>query len=99
MIECPTGTGKSLGLAFPAVRHALATGRRVVLRRTRAHLQDQLEGDLARLRRDGGPAFRYAVLKGRGNYLCVRSLARLSCDTVAAGLDPSSPPRVMRSPA
>ncbi|WP_406699472.1 RecQ family ATP-dependent DNA helicase [Singulisphaera sp. Ch08] len=90
VIEAPTGTGKSLGLAFPAVRHALATGHRVLLSTHTRHLQDQLEDDLAGLRRDGGVAFRYAVLKGRGNYLCVRALARLAYDTVAAGPDPSS---------
>jgi DNA polymerase-3 subunit epsilon/ATP-dependent DNA helicase DinG len=83
LIEAPTGTGKSLALAFPAVQHALATGRRVLLTTYTRNLQDQLEGDLRKLD-EGDHPFRFAVLKGRGNYLCVRSLVNQALDASAA---------------
>ena len=44
------------------------------------NLQDQLEGDLQKLNNEGDQSFRFAVLKGRGNYLCVRSLINLALE-------------------
>ena len=83
LLEAPTGTGKSIGLAFPAIQHALATGGRVLLSTHTRNLQDQLERDLRRLSEEMIDPFRFAVLKGRGNYLCVRALVDIALETAA----------------
>jgi len=89
LIEAPTGTGKSLGLAYPAARYALATGERVLLSTYTRNLQDQLERDIERLHEGGGLPFRWCVLKGRGNYLCVTALMERLRDEI----DPASSAR------
>jgi DNA polymerase III epsilon subunit-like protein len=89
LIEAPTGTGKSLGLAYPAVHHALASGERILLSTYTRNLQDQLENDIGLLRRQSGLPFRWCVLKGRGNYVCVTSLM----ERIRDESDPSSPAR------
>src|SRR5207302_9892287 len=67
VVQAGTGTGKSLGYLVPAI----LSGRRVVVATATKALQDQLAGkDLPFLSRHLGRRFRFAVLKGRGNYLC-----------------------------
>lgn len=77
--EAGTGTGKSLAYAVPAILHALANGRKVVISTSNLALQDQLaKKDLPFLQQALGPYlqgqhgrnFRYVVAKGKGNYLC-----------------------------
>jgi predicted DnaQ family exonuclease/DinG family helicase len=76
--EAGTGTGKSLAYLVPALANALSTGEQVVVATNTRLLQDQLaEKDaplaIAALREeypDHSP--RVQVLKGRGNYLCLR---------------------------
>jgi DNA polymerase-3 subunit epsilon/ATP-dependent DNA helicase DinG len=85
LVEAGTGTGKSLAYLLPAVLHAVERGETVVVSTNTIALQDQLfNKDLQLLRRaleqaasddpQLAPAasFRAAVLKGRGNYLCLR---------------------------
>ncbi len=76
--DCPTGTGKSLASLVPM---ALA-GRGAVYSTATIALQSQLVNSelplLARtLGTDARDAFSYAVLKGRGNYLCDNRLDAL----------------------
>lgn len=75
-----TGTGKSLAYLIPAV----LSGRRVVVATATKALQDQLAtrelpflADLPESRRlrPGGRPFRWAVLKGRSNYICRQLVA------------------------
>ena len=67
VVQAGTGTGKSLGYLVPAI----LSGRKVVVATATKALQDQLAGkDLPFLARHLGRRFRFAVLKGRGNYLC-----------------------------
>ncbi len=78
-VEAGTGTGKSLAYLVPALSHALRSGERVVISTHTLNLQEQLAGrdmpaaaELAESAAGAPPgALRTAVLKGRGNYLCL----------------------------
>ncbi|MFA7331955.1 MAG: ATP-dependent DNA helicase [Candidatus Delongbacteria bacterium] len=71
MVEAPTGTGKSLAYSVPAIQHALITGQRVLIATANIALQEQLtQKDLPFLQRVLPGPFRFALLKGRGNFLC-----------------------------
>jgi len=75
VVQAGTGTGKSLGYLVPAI----LSGRRVVVATATKALQDQLAGkDLPFLSRHLGRRFRFAVLKGRGNYLCRQRAVEVS---------------------
>ncbi|HET7244162.1 MAG TPA: ATP-dependent DNA helicase [Streptosporangiaceae bacterium] len=74
-VQAGTGTGKSLAYLVPAVAHAMETSSSVVVATATIALQRQLiDRDLPRLTAalepllDRAPTF--AILKGRGNYLC-----------------------------
>ncbi len=89
LVEAGTGTGKSLAYLLPAVEYAVRNGRHVVISTNTINLQDQLYlKDIPDLQRILKRPFRVAVLKGRGNYICLRRLAqfrkneRLSTDQV-----------------
>ena len=74
-VQAGTGTGKSLAYLVPAVAHAMATGSSVVVATATIALQRQLiDRDLPRLTAALEPLFgrapTFAILKGRGNYLC-----------------------------
>lgn len=71
LLEGPTGTGKSKGYLVPALHHAKRLGRRVVVSTASIALQEQLvQKDLPELRVALPSHFTYALLKGRGNYVC-----------------------------
>ncbi len=83
LVEAGTGTGKSLAYLAPAAFFAAARGERVVISTNTINLQDQLffkdipalqrimaAGNPASARHD--PPFTAALLKGRGNYLCLK---------------------------
>jgi ATP-dependent DNA helicase DinG len=68
MAEAGTGTGKTLAYLLPAVD----LGRRVVVSTGTKNLQEQLlHKDLPLLARALGRDLNVAVMKGRGNYLCL----------------------------
>jgi ATP-dependent DNA helicase DinG len=80
LAEGPTGVGKSLAYAVPAILHALKTGKPALIVTANKALQDQLaEKDLPLLAEALRPlipgGFRFKLLKGRANYLCQRELA------------------------
>lgn len=71
VIEGPCGTGKSLAYLAAAVHHAVMTKRRVIVATWGIALSEQLiTKDLPKLRRALPTPFTFAMLKGRGNYLC-----------------------------
>lgn len=75
-VQAGTGTGKSLAYLVPSLRHAVATGGTVVVSTATIALQNQLvDRDLPRvaaaLRPELGVVPSHAILKGRGNYLCL----------------------------
>ena len=73
--EAPTGSGKSLAYLAPAV----ASGKKVVVATSTIALQSQLVGnDLPALAQHGGVSFRFALLKGRSNYVCRAKLRAAS---------------------
>jgi ATP-dependent DNA helicase DinG len=91
LVEAPTGVGKSLAYLAPAVAHArsgVADARVVVVTATKA-LQEQLtRDDLPALAASlGGKPLRFAMLKGRSNYLCRAKLDVTMVDGVEARLD------------
>ncbi|MFC5181734.1 ATP-dependent DNA helicase [Actinomadura harenae] len=74
--QAGTGTGKSLAYLIPAIRYAISKGRTVVVSTATIALQRQLvDRDLPRLaealRPHLGTELKYAILKGRRNYLCL----------------------------
>ena len=82
LVQAGTGTGKSLGYLVPV----LLARRPVVVATATKALQEQLVGnDLPFLRRVLGTEFRWALLKGRSNYLCRAALAD-AVDTAAQGV-------------
>ena len=71
LAEAGTGTGKSLGYLIPA----LESGRRIVVSTATKALQEQLlTKDVPIAAAALGRDVRVAVLKGRQNYLCLKSL-------------------------
>jgi len=85
IVEAGTGVGKSMAYLLPAVAMAVRRGRPVVISTHTINLQDQLFHkdipDLKKVLSQAGPEegeaarwanFTAALLKGRGNYLCLR---------------------------
>ena len=76
VVQAGTGTGKSLAYLLPLV----LSGRKAVVATATKNLQDQLAGkDLPQLADALGARrrLRFAVLKGRANYLCRQRLSEL----------------------
>ena len=74
-VQAGTGTGKSLAYLVPAAAHAMASGSSVVVATATIALQRQLiDRDLPRLADALEPLLgrppTFAILKGRGNYVC-----------------------------
>mgnify|MGYP000583020265 CR=1 FL=1 len=73
VVEAGTGTGKTLAYLIPA----LQSGRRVIISTGTRTLQDQLfHRDLPMARAALDRPVRTALLKGRGNYLCLYRMER-----------------------
>ncbi|MBE2294736.1 MAG: ATP-dependent DNA helicase [Phycisphaerales bacterium] len=71
VVEAGTGTGKTYAYLIPA----LLSGVRVIISTGTRHLQDQLyHQDLPVVRQALKVPIRTALLKGRGNYLCLYRL-------------------------
>lgn len=78
LVEAGTGTGKSLAYLLPAACYAATNGRHVVISTNTINLQDQLFlKDIPDLQRILPLEIQVALLKGRGNYLCLRRLTGL----------------------
>lgn len=78
-VQAGTGTGKSLAYLVPSVHYAIEQGTTVVVSTATIALQRQLvDRDLPRLakalRRSLGREPRFAILKGRRNYLCMQRI-------------------------
>jgi len=74
LAEAGTGSGKALALLGPAVLYARRTGGTVIVSTGTHVLQEQyLRKDVPRLQEAIG-RFSVALMKGRGNYLCLKRL-------------------------
>ena len=78
MIEAGTGVGKSLAYLVPSIQWAWTNDTPVIVSTATRNLQSQLIGSdipraLATLGENAGN-FKVALLKGRGNYLCLRAV-------------------------
>lgn len=78
MIEAGTGVGKSLAYLVPAINWAVLNDTPVVVSTATRNLQSQLiDNDIPRAVKTVRDEVRVALLKGRGNYLCLRALGEL----------------------
>ena len=79
--EAGTGIGKSLAYLIPAVAWADANDERVVVSTATINLQQQLMAqDLPLVQRMLGTEVKSCLVKGRGNYLCLRRLREAHAD-------------------
>ena len=71
-VEAGTGVGKSIGYLTPAILHSVLNSARVIVSTNTKNLQEQLfYKDLPALAGILDVPFRYALLKGRSNYICL----------------------------
>ena len=88
ILEAGTGTGKSLAYLVPAVLWARKGGRRVVVSTRTINLQEQiLFKDLPILEEALGGPVKSSLIKGRGNYCCLRKRDMLAGDSGGILLD------------
>ena len=89
-VQAGTGTGKSLAYLVPAIRHAITHNTTVVVSTATIALQRQLvDRDLPRLAealKDDLGEVKFAILKGRRNYLCLHRVQTGAPDDPADGL-------------
>jgi ATP-dependent DNA helicase DinG len=77
IVEAGTGTGKTMAYLYPAIKHALETGERVIVSTGTKHLQEQIVlKDIPMLHSAIGD-FSVCYLKGRSNYLCIDKFLKL----------------------
>jgi len=76
-VEAGTGVGKSFAYLVPAILAALESKSQAIVSTHTISLQEQLmHKDIPFLQRHLGLDFKAVLAKGRGNYLCLRRLAR-----------------------
>ena len=81
LVEAGTGTGKSIAYLVPALLWAARNRERTIVSTNTINLQEQLVAkDLPFLRRTLEVPFRFALVKGRHNYISIRRL-RLALET------------------
>ncbi len=86
LAEAGTGTGKSLAYLVPSLIHARKSGSQVVVSTNTINLQKQLmKKDVPLLMGSLPLNFRIALLKGRGNYLCLQKFNQIKNDHFELG--------------
>ncbi len=81
VIEGPCGVGKSFGALLPAI----LSGRKVLYVTASLALQDQIvDKDLPFLQKHIRP-FKFALVKGRSNYLCINEAAKMEVELAVVG--------------
>lgn len=78
VIEAGTGVGKSLAYLIPAIHWATQNKERCVVSTNTINLQEQLiNKDIPFLKKALGIEFESVLVKGRGNYICLRKIQAL----------------------
>ncbi|MDZ7336025.1 MAG: DEAD/DEAH box helicase [candidate division KSB1 bacterium] len=78
LIEAGTGVGKSLAYLIPAIHWATENKERCVISTNTINLQEQLiKKDIPFLKKALGIEFESVLVKGRGNYICLRKIKLL----------------------
>jgi ATP-dependent DNA helicase DinG len=81
LAEAGTGVGKSFAYLIPAIRWAADNDERIVISTATIALQQQLmEKDIPFVIDLLGTAVKVALVKGRGNYLCLKKLEEAADD-------------------
>ena len=81
VIEAGTGVGKSLAYLIPAINWATQNNERCVVSTNTINLQEQLiKKDIPFLKKALGIDFNSVLVKGRGNYICLRKIQALEQD-------------------
>jgi ATP-dependent DNA helicase DinG len=84
IVEAGTGTGKTLAYLIPAIR----SGRRVVISTATKALQEQLfTKDVPFIQEHFAPNLKVALMKGRGNFLCLQKAAALEGQPVLKDME------------
>ncbi len=81
LIEAGTGTGKSIAYLLPSLLYAAVSGERVVISTHTISLQEQiLNKDLPLLMSALGISVKTVLVKGMGNYPCMRRIQDMEFD-------------------
>ncbi len=81
LIEAGTGTGKTLAYLLPAIYWSLQNKQRVVVSTNTINLQEQLiKKDIPFLHKVLEQEFTAVLVKGRGNYACLRKVDELASE-------------------
>lgn len=77
LVEAGTGIGKSFAYLVPAIFYAVQNKKKVIVSTHTIHLQEQLlHKDLPILKKALPFPFKAVLVKGRGNYISLRRLAK-----------------------
>ena len=88
IVEAGTGTGKSLAYLVPGILWAISNKKRLVVSTNTINLQEQIiQKDIPFLQRALPHTFKGVLVKGRGNYLCLRKLNNLDTDDLLEEID------------
>lgn len=73
IVEAGTGTGKTLAYLIPAIEWAVQNEKKVIVSTNTINLQEQLlNKDIPIVSKVIQGEFKYALVKGRGNFACLR---------------------------
>jgi ATP-dependent DNA helicase DinG len=79
IVEAGTGTGKTLAYLIPAIEWAIKNEKKVVVTTNTINLQEQLlNKDIPIIKKVIPEDFKYILVKGRGNYVCLRKYINLN---------------------
>jgi predicted DnaQ family exonuclease/DinG family helicase len=85
LVEAPTGVGKSIAYLLPASWWASLNREKVIISTQTKSLQSQLfYKDIPQILKAVGYKFRAALLKGRGNYICLYKYNELRAEAAAS---------------
>ena len=96
--EAGTGVGKSFAYLIPALAWAEQNDERVVISTATINLQQQLvEKDIPIVKKILGSDAKVALVKGRGNYLCLNRLEELAEEESGLFAEPGSELNAIRA--